>query len=247
MYEAQLNKIDHILKKLQLNPGEKLLDIGSGWGWLIIRAAQKYGIKATGVTISEEQYKETLNRIEKFGLNGQVEVKLQDYLDLDGEEVQYDKIVSVGMFEHVGKENLGRYMEKVEELLVPGGLSMIHSIMGTQEECVNSWITKYIFPGGYIPSVRETIRLFPEYDFHLLHAESLRMHYARTIDRWYDNYLAHWDFVEEKYGRRFARMWELYLKGCASNFRVSGLNIYQLLFTKGLNNDLALTFEHIYR
>jgi len=247
LYEAQLNKIDHILKKLQLNPGEKLLDIGSGWGWLIIRAAQKYGIKATGVTISEEQYKETLNRIEKFGLNGQVEVKLQDYLDLDGEEVQYDKIVSVGMFEHVGKENLGRYMEKVEELLVPGGLSMIHSIMGTQEECVNSWITKYIFPGGYIPSVRETIRLFPEYDFHLLHAESLRMHYARTIDRWYDNYLAHWDFVEEKYGRRFARMWELYLKGCASNFRVSGLNIYQLLFTKGLNNDLALTFEHIYR
>lgn len=247
MYEAQLNKIDHILKKLQLAPGETLLDIGSGWGRLIIRAAQKYGVKATGVTISEEQYKETLTRIEKLGLNDQVEVKLLDYLDLDAEEVQFDKIVSVGMFEHVGKENLGRYMEKVEELLVPGGLSMLHSIMGTKEECVNSWITKYIFPGGYIPSLRETIRLFPEYDFHLLHAESLRMHYAKTIDRWYDNYLAHWDLVEEKYGRRFARMWELYLKGCASNFRVTGLNIYQLLFTKGLNNDLALTFEHIYR
>lgn len=243
--EAQINKIDHILKKLQLKPGETLLDIGSGWGWLIIRAAQKYGVKASGITISEEQYKGTLERIKRLGLEGRVDVKLQDYLDLDGKNLRYDKIVSVGMFEHVGKDNLPRYMEKVQELLEPGGLSLLHSIMGTHEEDVNSWISKYIFPGGYIPSLRETVSLLPEYDFHLLHAETLRLHYAMTLDRWYENYLCHWGTVEEKYGRRFARMWELYLKGCASNFRVSGLDIYQLLFSKGLNNELPLIFQHI--
>ena len=247
LYEAQINKIDHILKKLQLKQGEKLLDIGSGWGWLIIRAAQNYDIKATGITISEEQYKKTLERLKNLGLTDRVDVKLQDYLDLDGKDTQFDKIVSVGMCEHVGRENLSQYMEKVQELLVPGGVSMLHSIMGPREENVNSWITKYIFPGGYIPSLRETISLFPEYDFHLVHAESLRLHYAMTIDRWYENYMSHWDKVEEMYGRRFARMWELYLKGCASNFRVTGLNIYQLLFTKGLNNDLAMTMEHIHQ
>lgn len=245
--KAQINKIDHILKKLQLKQGERLLDIGSGWGWLIIRAAQKYGVKATGITISEEQYKGTLERVENLGLSDNVEVKLQDYLDLDPNTSQFDKIVSVGMFEHVGRDNLGQYMEKVQELLVPGGVSVLHSIMGPYEEGVNSWISKYIFPGGYVPSLRETISLLPEHDFHLLHAESLRMHYAMTLDRWYDSYMSHWDEVEEKYGRRFARMWELYLKGCASNFRVSGLNIYQLLFSKGLNNDLPLTLHHIYK
>lgn len=234
LYQAQVNKIDLILKKLQLKEGEKLLDIGSGWGWLIIRAAQNYGVKATGITISEEQYKETLERVESLGLTDSVEVKLLDYMDLTAAESQYDKIVSVGMFEHVGKGNLHQYMEKVDQLLVPGGLSLLHSIMGTNEDGVNSWISKYIFPGGYIPSLRETISLLPEYDFHMIHAESLRLHYAKTLDNWHNNYIQHWEDIEKKYGRRFVRMWDLYLKACASNFRVSGLNVYQILFSKDL-------------
>lgn len=243
LYQAQINKIDHTLKKMQLKSGERLLDIGSGWGWLIIRAAQNYGVKATGITISEEQYKGTLERIEAYGLKDTVEVKLMDYMDLTAAEAQYDKIVSVGMFEHVGKGNLHKYMEKVDELLVPGGLSLLHSIMVTREGGVNSWIDKYIFPGGYVPSLRETVSLLPEYNFHLINAESLKLHYAMTLDNWHKNYMKQWDEVEKKYGRRFARMWDLYLKACASNFRVSELNIYQLLFSKGLNNDLSLNYE----
>jgi len=246
LFEAQIDKIDHILKKLQLKPGEKLLDIGSGWGCLIIRAAQQYGVKATGITISEEQYKHTKEEIKKLGLEGQVEVKLQDYLDLEVEDQQFDKIVSVGMFEHVGKENLSTYMAKVDELLKPEGISLLHSITGDSEDGVNSWIEKYIFPGGYIPSLSETMGLLPDFDFHLIHLESLRMHYAMTLDNWYENYKMNWDYVENRYGRRFARMWELYLKACASNFRAAGLDVYQFLFSKGLNNDLSLTFGRIY-
>jgi len=247
LYEAQLQKIDHILRKLQLKPGEKLLDIGSGWGQLIIRAARDYGVEAVGITLSEEQYKATFDQIESRGLMGKVEVKLLDYLDLEENNYHFDKIVSVGMFEHVGLDNLAKYMEKVNKLLKPGGLSLIHSIMGTHEDGVNSWINNYIFPGGYLPSLRETISFLPQYDFHLLHAESLRLHYAKTLDRWHKNYLRNWDTIEEKFGRRFARMWSLYLQGCAANFRVSGLNIYQLLFSKGLNNNLELNLEHIYK
>lgn len=246
LYQAQIQKIDHILKKMQLRPGERLLDIGSGWGWLIIRAAQQYDVQALGITISEEQFRATKERISQLGLSNRVEVKLHDYLDLDEKEYQFDKIVSVGMFEHVGKENLPVYMEKVNKLLVPGGLSMLHTISGVKENPVNSWIDTYIFPGGYIPSLRETVWLLAEYDFHPLHIESLRMHYAMTLDRWYENFRNHIDTIEQKFGRRFVRMWSLYLRGCAASFRTSGLDIYQLLFSKGLNNSLPLTLEHVY-
>jgi len=200
LYEAQMQKIDHILRKLQLKPGEKLLDIGSGWGQLIIRAARDYGVEAVGITLSEEQYRVTLDQIENRGLKDKVKVKLLDYLDLDENTYQFDKVVSVGMFEHVGRDNLAKYMEKANKLLKPGGLSLLHSIMGAHEDGVNSWITKYIFPGGYIPSLRETISLLPQYDFHLLYAESLRLHYAMTLDRWHNNYCKNWDTIEEKFG-----------------------------------------------
>lgn len=246
LQQAQLQKIDHILKKLNLQPGEKLLDIGSGWGWLLIRGAQQYHVRATGVTLSQEQYEETKRRIKELGLEDQVNVELISYQDLDPSRMQFDKIVSVGMFEHVGQGNLGRYMNKIHELLVPGGISMLHTITGMSEETKNSWMGKYIFPGGYIPSLREIIGLLPEFDFHLLHLESLRLHYATTLERWYQNFLQHIDEIREKKGERFVRMWSLYLRGCAAAFRVSGLDIYQLLFTKGLNNGLPLTNDYMY-
>jgi len=123
---------------------------------------------------------------------------------------------------------------------------MLHTITGVKENPVNSWIEKYIFPGGYIPPLRETVWLLPEYDFHPLHIESLRMHYAMTLEKWYENFYKHVDVIEKKFGRRFVRMWGLYLRSCAASFRVSGLNVHQLLFSKGLNNNLPLTLEHVY-
>ncbi|GAB6158715.1 cyclopropane fatty acid synthase [Desulfotomaculum varum] len=246
LYQAQINKIDHTLKKLQLKPGEWLLDIGCGWGWLVIRAAQQYGVRALGITLSDQQYAAACRRVEEFGLAGQVEIKLASYQDLSEQEYQFDKIVSVGMFEHVGKDNLPRYMEQVNKLLVPGGLSLLHTITGMTEEPVNDWMEKYIFPGGYIPSLREIVWLLPLYRFHLLHAESLRLHYAKTLDHWYNNFSRCLTKVRERFDERFVRMWSLYLRGCAASFRVSGLDIYQLLFSKGLNNNLPMDYGFIY-
>jgi len=248
LLQAQLQKIDHILRKLDLQTGETLLDIGCGWGWLIIKAAQAYNVKAMGITLSEEQYKSAKQRIADLGLADKVAVELVNYLDLDAAQYSFDKIVSVGMFEHVGQANIPKYFTKVNELLRPGGLSLLHTITDTSEDKPeNTWIKKYIFPGGYVPTLRETIWQLPDYDFHLLHAESLRMHYAMTLDKWYMNFSRQAEAVRKKFDDRFVRMWGLYLQGCAAAFRAAGLDVYQLLFSKGLNNQLPLTYEHVHQ
>lgn len=244
--QAQLQKIDHILKKLELKPGETLLDIGSGWGWLLIRAAQQYGVRATGITVSKEQHEKTKQRISELQLTHLAEVLLMDYRELAKTGRKFNKLVSVGMFEHVGRAHLKDYMASVRDLLEPGGLSLLHTITHTIEGEPNPWIKKYIFPGGYIPSLRETLWLLPDYDFHPLDLECLRMHYALTLDRWAEAYEKNISLVEGRYGERFGRMWRLYLRSCAASFRYSGLSIHQILFSKGLNNDLPLTREHIY-
>lgn len=245
--QAQLQKIDYILKKLHLHPGESLLDIGSGWGWLIIRAAQQYGVKSLGITLSEEQYAKTKQRISELGLSSQVDVKLMDYRTLaECSREKFNKVVSVGMLEHVGKANLPIYMHSVDKLLVPGGISVLHCITGQIEGPCNKWIRKYIFPGGYIPSIRELIWLLPENDFHLLDVESLRLHYAKTLEHWSKNFENNMDLVREKYDDRFIKMWRLYLNACAASFRTSGLDLHQLIFSKGLNNDLPMTRHSLY-
>lgn len=244
--QAQLQKIDHVLRKLQLKKGETLLDIGSGWGWLIIRAAQQYGVKATGITLSEEQFKKTRERIAELGLSGQVDVELMDYRDLAKTGRTFDKIASVGMFEHVGQDHYPEFMKSVQALLKEGGLMLLHTITHMKEEPGDPWILKYIFPGGYIPSLREVIHLLPEYDFHTMDVENLRMHYAMTLDRWAERFDQHEAKVREMYDEKFVRMWRLYLRSSAAFFRIGGLSIHQMLFSKGINNQLPLTRDYLY-
>lgn len=246
LYEAQINKIEHTLKKLDLKPNEKLLDIGCGWGWLSIMAAQKYGVKVVGVTISEEQCKKAQERVRELKLEDRVEIRLQNYQDLEFEDY-FDKVVSVGMFEHVGKENLGLYFMKAKQVLKPGGSMLLHSILAMFEGKTNAWIDKYIFPGGYLPSLREVVSAMSEWDFHLLLAESLRIHYAKTLDIWSENFNQVLPQVRKKYDEEFIRMWDLYLRSCASAFRVGSVDLFQFLITKEINNNLSLTKEYIYK
>ncbi|EHE0558605.1 class I SAM-dependent methyltransferase [Campylobacter upsaliensis] len=246
LYEAQINKIEHTLKKLDLKPNEKLLDIGCGWGWLSVMAAQKYGVKVVGVTISEEQCKKAQERVKELKLEDRVEIRLQNYQDLEFEDY-FDKVVSVGMFEHVGKENLGLYFMKAKQVLKPGGSMLLHSILAMFEGKTNAWIDKYIFPGGYLPSLREVVSAMSEWDFHLLLVESLRIHYAKTLDMWSENFNQVLPQVREKYDEEFIRMWDLYLRSCASAFRVGSVDLFQFLITKEINNNLSLTKEYIYK
>ena len=238
---AQYQKVHHILDKLYLQEGMTLLDIGCGWGFLLIEAARKYGIKGYGCTLSEEQWKKGQARIKEFGLEGQVEIELIDYRDVATSGRQFDRIVSVGMLEHVGRPNLPIYMEDASSMLKDGGLFLLHYISDPAEKETSAWIRKYIFPGGSLPSLREMISLAYQYDMNVLDVENLRFHYYKTLMHWYNNFQRVRDQVERVRGSEFVRMWDLYLCGCAAGFYIGNMDLHQILMTKGINNNLPLT------
>ncbi|PWF99670.1 SAM-dependent methyltransferase [Levilactobacillus bambusae] len=228
--QAQLNKDRHILDKLNPEAGKRLLDIGSGWGTLLFMAAEEYGLTATGVTLSQEQYDYTQDQIQKRGLVGQVDVQLLDYREVRGE---FDYITSVGMFEHVGKENLEMYFQKVADLLTPDGRALIHGITGQHDGAgEDPFIEKYIFPGGYIPNVAENLNHIMDAKLQFSDIEPLRRHYQKTLELWTANYHAVMERVIAKYGEEFARMWDLYLQACAASFESGNIDVMQYLLTK---------------
>ena len=243
---AQEQKIEHSLRKLRLKQGETLLDIGCGWGALVIRAAREYDIHAVGITLSKEQCEGANAKIKELGLEKRCQVRYLNYLDLDPHQEQFDKIVSIGMFEHVGKEFLPLYLYKVNSLLKEDGLFLLHSIMGTVTAPTNSFMHNYIFPGGYVPSVHETVALFPDFRLNILNMESLRLHYAATLDRWHANFMKQLPAVEKMYDKKFARMWSLYMRGCASAFRTGYLDVFQILLAKTNSNDIPINAKYIY-
>lgn len=240
LYQAQVNKVDYILKKLCLKQGMSLLDIGCGWGFLLIEAAKKYGIRGTGITLSQEQYAEFKRRIEQEHLEEQLTVELMDYRDLPKYGQTFDRVVSVGMAEHVGRGNYQLFMECVQKVMKPGGLFLLHFISALKEHAGDPWIKKYIFPGGTVPSLREMLSCAAEEDFHTMDVENLRLHYNRTLLCWERNYMDHVDEMRKKFDERFVRMWDLYLSSCAATFHNGIIDLHQILFTKGVNNDLPV-------
>lgn len=246
LYDAQMNKINHILKKLALKENETLLDIGCGWGGLLIQAAKVYKVKGVGITLSKEQYNKFKERIAEEGLTEYLDVRLMDYRDLKKSGLMFDKIVSVGMLEHVGRENYDLFFENVNSVLKEKGLFLLHYISGMIESEGDAFIKKYIFPGGVIPTLREIIFLSAEYNYHTLDVESLRMHYTKTLLHWYKNYIENLDKINKMFDENFIRMWSLYLCSCAAAFNNGVVDLHQILFSKGVNNNLSLTREYMY-
>ncbi|KJR48825.1 Cyclopropane-fatty-acyl-phospholipid synthase [Desulfosporosinus sp. I2] len=242
--QAQKNKVDHTLGKLNLKPGQTLLDIGCGWGELILTAAKNHQVKALGITLSSEQYTRVLERIQNEGLKDLVEVQLVDYREL--RDRTFDRVLSVGMIEHVGKEHLEEYFSAVKSLLNEGGVSLLHCITSNEEGGMNSWINKYIFPGGYIPAVQELVKLMAENSFHLKDLESLREHYTQTLEHWAKNFEEALPLIQKTKDETFIRMWRLYLNSCAASFHCGNIDIHQFLFSKGVNNSWPMTRGYMY-
>ncbi|WP_244833983.1 cyclopropane-fatty-acyl-phospholipid synthase family protein [Clostridium sp. BJN0001] len=246
LYDAQINKVDYILKKLNLKKGETLLDIGCGWGELVIKAAKEYKVKAVGITLSNEQYEKGKERIKNENLENLVDIKIEDYREI--KDKKFDKIVSVGMLEHVGSQYLNEYFSCIKNLLNNNGLALIHCITtNSPTSSTNSWINKYIFPGGFIPCVNTLVNDIIETGFNLIDVENLRMHYAKTLEMWHQNFINVLPEVEKMKDSTFIRMWDLYLSACAASFKCGNINLHQFLFSNGTNNSLPLTREYMYK
>lgn len=251
---AQRQKITHLLRKLRLEErkGLKVLDIGCGWGHLAVAAALAFDAEVVGITLSKEQLEYARQLAKREGVAEQVKFRLMNYQDLKGEE--FDRVISVGMFEHVGKDNYGQYFGKVNELLVPGGVSVLHTITQQRPRPTDAWVDKYIFPGGYLPTVSEIEKQLEKHSFHSVHREDLAQHYAKTLDLWRERHreckakivaMFNGKF-DDLSGEEFYRMRDFWLAGSAGGFRYGKLGLGQFVFTKGKVQNSPLTWDFLY-
>ncbi|RJQ82326.1 class I SAM-dependent methyltransferase [Pseudonocardiaceae bacterium YIM PH 21723] len=244
---AQEHKIDYVLRKLHLRPGQRLLDIGSGWGTLLLTAAEKYEVHGLGVTLSDQQLAHAREAAGRRGLSDRVRFELANYQDLPERGERFDRIVSVGMFEHVGRGNHAAYYRAVHDMLVDGGVTVLHTITHQRETPNDPWIDKHIFPGGHVPSNREIMAALPDQGLRLVDYENLRPHYALTLAEWLRRYERHRDEVIAMFDERFYRMWRLWLSHSTAAFRYGAIDLSQYVLTKGVTDDLPLTRHSWYR
>ena len=244
--EAQLKKIDHILTKIRVRPGDTLLDIGCGWGALVIRAASKFGAKCVGVTLSEQQVALAKERVKAAGLEGQVEIRLQDYRDVQG---TFNRITSVGMFEHVGLKNLESYFSKINSLLADDGVVMNHGITSTDINSGDSpygtgeFVDKYVFPHGELPHLSVALRNMQAGGLEVLDVENLRRHYAKTCGIWVDNYEANSTAIKSTVDGKRYRIWRVYLAGCQYAFQRDWISLYQVVCVKSGRDTAPLPWS----
>lgn len=241
--QAQLAKLDHVCRKLQLQPGQTVLEAGCGWGGLALHMAEAYGVSVRAFNLSSEQVAYARQNAETRGLSRQIEFVEDDYRNASG---KYDAFVSVGMLEHVGLENFTELGRVIDRALTPTGRGLIHSIGRNVPQPLDPWTEKRIFPGAYPPSLKQMMDIFEPFRFSVLDVENLRLHYARTLEQWLERFEASSAKVRDMFDERFVRMWRMYLAGSVATFRIGGLQLFQVVFTRGSNNDIPWTREHLY-
>ena len=240
---AQNNKIQHIIKKLNIKPNQKVLDIGCGWGSLAIDIAKSTNCEVTGITLSKNQFNYCVKKVKELNLENQVTFKLVDYRQLNE---KYDRIVSIGMFEHVGRKFYKNYFKQIEKLLSKDGISLIHTIGSVNPpRDPHPWITKYIFPGGYTPSLSEVTAPIEKAGLVVSDIEVLRMHYSYTLRSWKENCIANKEKIIQMFDEKFFRMWEFYLTSCESAFKWGDQVVYQFQLTKNYTST-PTTRDYIY-
>ncbi|MFW6059396.1 MAG: class I SAM-dependent methyltransferase [Phycisphaeraceae bacterium] len=226
---AQHQKLELLCRKARLQPGQRLLDIGCGWGSLLLHAARHHGVRAVGVTPAREQADYIEQEAAQQGLGDRVEVARGDWRDVSG---RFDRVISVGMFEHVGRAHYQPFLQRWRDLLAEGGLSVLHTIGRMCPAVGDPWIRRYIFPGGYLPALEQIASIGADAGLWIVDVENLRQHYARTLACWAANYQAVREQVVAMHGEQFARMWWLYLQGAEAAFRWGGLHLWQIVLAR---------------
>lgn len=241
--EAQRAKCEHIMRKLLLQPGQSVLDVGCGWGGLALYLAEHAGVTVTGLTLSREQLRVAQQRAQQRGLQDRVRFLLQDYREHQG---QYDRIVSVGMFEHVGQAHYPCYFQQLRRLLHPHGTALLHTIgRFGPPGLTNPWIEKYIFPGGYNPALSQLSAAIEQSGLVSCDIEVLRLHYALTLAAWYKRFQVQRAPIAERMGERFCRMWEFYLAACEASFRWRDLVVFQVQLAQRVDG-VPITRDYLY-
>jgi cyclopropane-fatty-acyl-phospholipid synthase len=241
--QAQVAKMDHVCRKLRLRAGDSVVEAGCGWGSLALHMASRYGAKVRAFNISGEQIRYARQRAKDLGLDGRVEYVEDDYRNIKG---RYDVFVSVGMLEHVGRENYPELGRVVRSALSAEGRGLIHSIGRNRPQPLHAWIERRIFPGAYAPSLGEMMQIFEPWDLSVIDVENIRLHYALTLRQWLARYESALDQVRARFDEFFVRMWRLYLAGSIAAFETGTMQLFQVLFTIQENNQLPLTREYIY-